>query len=101
MSGRRAARVDGNQGKIVEKLRQLGISVHCTHTVHDGFPDLVAGHRGVNYLFEVKDPAQPESKRKLTEDERAFRDNWRGQVFTIETVQDALSVMGYVIRGDF
>lgn len=98
MAGRRAARTDGNQAEIVAVLRKLGVTVACTHTVGDGFPDLVCGWRGQNFLFEVKDPKQPESKRKLTEDERKFRDEWRGHVCTIETYQDALATMGYVIK---
>lgn len=96
MAGRRAARTDGNQTEIVADLRKLGVTVFPTHTVGSGFPDLVCGWRGNNFLFEVKDPAKPESKRKLTPDEEEFRKNWRGTVFTILSADDALSVMGYV-----
>lgn len=47
---RRRARVDDNQAEIVKVLRQLGATVRPTHTVGDGFPDLVVGWRGKNYL---------------------------------------------------
>lgn len=56
-------------------------------------PDIVVGKSGRNYLFEVKDPAQVPSKRKLTVLEQEFFDVWRGQVHKIESAEDALRVM--------
>ncbi len=100
MAGRRAARIDGNQNAVVEKLRRLGITVAITSALGDGFPDLVVGWRGRNVLIELKDPAQPESKRKLTEDEKKFRDNWRGEVYTALNAGDVLHILGYVFYGE-
>lgn len=98
MAGRRAARTDSNQSEIVEALRKCGVSVFPTHTVGDGFPDLVCGFHGNNYLFEIKDPNKPPSKRLLTEDEKKFRDAWRGRVFTIMTADEALATVGAIKR---
>ena len=98
MAGRRAARTDGNQTKIVNALRECGVSVAHTHTVGDGFPDIIAGWHGQNFMFEIKDPSKPPSKRSLTEKERKFRDEWRGTVFTIETPEEALQTIGCVKR---
>lgn len=90
---RRAARVDDNQKMIVEQLRRLHCSVKVVSQLK-GFCDIVVGHRGVNYLFEIKDPSKPPSKRKLTKMEKEFHEDWYGQVSTIETIEDAMKVMG-------
>lgn len=98
MAGRRAARVDGNQSQIVSELRRCGLSVFPTHTVGEGFPDLVCGWKGNNYLFEIKDPKQPPSKQKLTPDEERLRKEWRGTIFTITTAEEALQTVGAISR---
>ena len=91
---RRAARVDDNQAALVAALRQLGISVHSTAALGDGFPDLCVGFRGRNYLLEVKDPAKVPSKRVLTPDEQDWHTRWTGQVAVVETLEDCLRVLG-------
>jgi len=89
----RAARTDGNHAKLIKQMRQIGMSVHSTHAVHDGFPDVVCGYKGINYLFEIKDPLQPPSKRKLTPDEIKFHDNWKGSSHVIETIEDVITII--------
>jgi len=86
-------RTDANQLEIVEKLRQIGAVVHPTHMVGNGFPDLVVGYCGTNYLFEVKDGNQPPSKRKLTPDEQIWHDRWKGQVAIVTCWEDAFRAM--------
>lgn len=93
-------RTDKNQPKIVEQLRAIGCTVQHLHTVGQGCPDLLVGFvkKGVNggkfnFLFEIKDPLQPPSKRKLTPDEKVFHESWRGQVDIIETFDDALKII--------
>lgn len=77
----RAKRVDANQKQIVAALRKIpGVTVHLTHMVADGFPDIVVGYKGRNYLFEIKDGSKPPSAQKLTPDEQVFHDTWKGQV---------------------
>ena len=87
---RRAARVDSNQTEIVKAFRRLGASVAHTHTLGNGFPDVVVGVRGVNYLVEIKDGSKPPSQRKLTQDEQEFRGAWRGQYVVIESIDDVI-----------
>lgn len=101
MARRRAARIDKNQPRIVEGLRRVGATVVPTHAQHDGFPDLVVGFRGVNYLMEIKDPDKPPSKRKLTPDQVEFFDSWQGQVAKVETLKDAYQLIGAVPFRDF
>lgn len=78
---RRAAKVDGNQAEIVELLRAIpGCTVAVTSEVGNGFPDLVVGYRGSNFLFEVKDPEQPKHRHALTPDQERFHVAWTGQI---------------------
>ena len=81
-------RADANQAAIVLALRKLGYSVQHLHTVGSGCPDIVVGHEGKNYLFEIKTRGG-----KLTQDEAIFFEVWRGQVNVIYTVDDALAIM--------
>jgi hypothetical protein len=90
---RRIARVDGNQPEIVKALRKIGASVQLLHTVGQGCPDLLAALAGRNVLFEVKDPAQPPSKRKLTDDEAVWFGNWKGEAHVIETAEQAIAIL--------
>jgi hypothetical protein len=94
----RIKKVDANQKEIVEGLRKYpGISVAHTHILGDGFPDIVVGCRGVNYLFEIKDGSKPPSARKLTEDETLWHGRWGGQVNIVMNLEDILAVMKYPI----
>lgn len=91
----RVRKIDANQNEIVKHLRQCGVSVAITSSLGNGFPDIVCSTaQGINYLFEIKDPSKPPSQRKLTEDEKMFKDNWKGQYDIIETYEDALKIMG-------
>lgn len=91
---RRAARVDDNQREIVEELRRVGCSVWSLAGVGKGFPDLAVGFRGRNLFLEVKDGSKPPCKRRLTPDEEAFHASWRGHVAVVESVEDALKIVG-------
>jgi hypothetical protein len=96
---RRAARIDANQTEIVQALRGVGATVAITSMVGGGFVDIVVGFRGRNYLFEIKDGSKPPSKRKLTPDEQEFHDTWRGTVFIVNSVDEALQVLGVTYYG--
>jgi hypothetical protein len=86
-------KIDANQSAIVKELRQCGASVWITSNLGDGSGDIVVGWRGQNFIFEVKDPSQIPSKRKLTSDEKEFHANWHGQIHVIESAGDALEIM--------
>ena len=90
---KRAARIDANQNEIVAALRGIGATVAITSTLGKGFPDLVVGYRGKNYLLEIKDGNKPPSARKLTDDEQQWHECWRGQVAVIESPHDAMKLV--------
>lgn len=89
------ARVDANQKRIVDMFRAMGWSVAHTHTLGQGFPDLVVGFAGRNYLVEIKDGSKPPSARRLTADEEKFQAAWRGQY---DVIEDEVAVVEFCKR---
>ena len=87
------AKVDANQAEIVADLRAIGCTVLHLHMVGHGCPDIAVGFRGQNYLFELKDGDKPPSRRRLTADEQAWHEKWRGQVAVITTFDEALECL--------
>lgn len=85
------SRADLNQSDIVKALRSVGASVEITSQQGNGFPDLVCGIFGKNYLIEVKNP---ETNGKLRATQEIFRDKWKGNVHVVKSVDDALRVIG-------
>lgn len=85
------SRADHNQKAIVDALRSVGATVHVTSQVGNGFPDLVCGIFGKNFLVEVKNP---EARGKLSAEQICFRDRWKGKVHVVESVNEALKVIG-------
>lgn len=56
--------------------------------------DLLVGYRGRTFILEVKDPAQPPSKRQLTVGEEQFQAQWRGSPYhVVHTVDEALRIV--------
>lgn len=87
----RRHRKDRNQPAIQKGLTLRGIQFKNTSQQADGFPDLVVGFRGTNYLFEVK----ASTKDALTEDEAKFMLRWNGQVQVVTTLEEILETIGY------
>jgi hypothetical protein len=102
---RRAARTDGNHTAVVKALRAAGCSVTSTAGVGGGFPDLAVGLLAGGdcgrrtLLLEVKDGTLSPSARKLSPDEIEWHANWRGEVHVIESVEQALALVGAIRRG--
>lgn len=89
-------KVDSNHSEIVRGLRELGATVQSLAALGRGAPDLLVGTRRRNYLFEVKNPEMPPSKRKLTDDEADWHGMWRGQVNVIHSLSEAIEVINSV-----
>lgn len=88
------SKIDKNQPAIVKVFRELGATVAPTHNAGKGFPDLVVGFKGVNYLVEIKDPNQPPSKRRLTPVQIEFHGKWGGQICIVQTRDDVVKLLG-------
>ena len=78
-------RIDKNQKEIVEALKSVGCSVLTLADKGKGVPDLLVGHRGQNYLVEVKS-----EKGKLTEDQEKFFNLWHGAVMIFRSAEEAI-----------
>lgn len=89
---RRRGRTDTNQKELVKIFRQLGFSVAITSMVGSGFPDIVIGKHKKNWLVEIKDGKKFFSQRELTEDEKKFKAEWRGMIYLVETVEQAITL---------
>lgn len=85
------SRADLNQSAIVKALRSVGATVHITNQVGCGFPDLVVGIFGRNYLMEVKNE---ETRGRLTAEQIIFLDMWKGKVHIVKSVDEALQIIG-------
>lgn len=87
-------RTDRNQAEIINALRKIpNLSVFSTHEVGKGFPDIVVGYKGINYLIEIKDGNKPPSARKLTPDEVKFHSNWHGQIKIVNNLDEVLNLL--------
>ena len=83
-------RTDLNQKKIVTALRKkLNCSVYVTHDQHNGFPDIVVGFKGKNFLFEIK----KSEKCKLTKHQVVFHQKWTGQINTVISFEEILKII--------
>lgn len=88
-----ARKVDANQEAVVEALRKIGASVAITSEIGGGFPDLVVGYHGLNFLLEVKDGTKPVTQRKLTPEQMKFLGRWRGQYDVVNTPGAAVQLV--------
>jgi hypothetical protein len=79
---RRAAKVDANQGEIVEELRKRGYSVELNHD------DILVGHNGRTYWFEIKTGPKavikPSQKKLLAEYKGHYMIAWNAEVIIRE-----------------
>lgn len=93
---RKFAKVDTNQKEIVDALRKAGATVQSLATVGKGCPDIVVGYRGKNMLMEIKRNDVPPSQQKLTADELAWHEAWRGMVAIVKSPEEALQAMEFM-----
>ena len=82
------ARTDANQASIVKALRDMGATVVCLHQIGGKCLDILVGHYGKNYLFEIKAPGG-----RLTPDEAEFLASWNGQASVIHSAEEAVDIM--------
>ena len=87
-------RTDANQQDIIDKLRCIpNLSVVSTHTIGKGFPDIIVGYKGNNYMIEIKDGAKWKSQQKLTADELVFHMKWKGQICVCNSFEQVFELI--------
>ena len=90
---RYAKRVDENHREIVESLR-LSLPEATGFDASGagrGFPDLVVGFNGCNYLYEVKNGEKAASARKLTNAQVGFHGAWQGHAAVVCSAEEILA----------
>lgn len=97
---RRAARVDANQGPIVKELRSIpGVTVEVGHD------DILVGHRGRTYWFEIKSDGAVSRRSgnildsRKQDGQRELEERWRGHYRVVATLDEILQEIG-LTRGD-
>lgn len=85
---------DHNQAQIVHSLRSIGATVKITASVGHGFPDIVVGWKGINYLFEIKNK---KTHGKPNELQRMFFEQWKGSAFVVSSIEEILPIIGVKI----
>lgn len=91
----RRAKHDSNHSYITKILQRLGFSVQNTAGVGAGFPDLVVGKAGRNYLVEIKT-----EHGSLEPSQTAFARDWNGgKVTVLRTIDDCIEFNNKVQSG--
>jgi len=95
MSNGYAKRTDANHKQVVDDLRKWlhGCTVFDASGAGKGFPDLVVGWKGHNFLFELKDPEKPTSRRSLTDAQKKLFDQWQGQIHIAHSAAEVCAVI--------
>lgn len=89
-----ARKRDENEPEIIEALEAVGAIVYPV----DKPLDLVVIYRGLIWLLEVKNGAQPPSWQRITPEQREFLDMVYGHtrhVHVVNSVEAALEAVGY------
>ena len=86
-SAMRPRRVDRNHGEIADAFRKLGCSFLSLAPLGKGVPDAAIGYGGLTILIEIKDGAKAKSQQKLTPDQEAFWDTWKGGVRLVNSLE--------------
>jgi Holliday junction resolvase len=85
----RAAKVDKNQGEIVDALRKAGASVQSLAAIGKGCPDLLVSMRQQMFLMELKT-----GKAKPNEFQQRWHLDWQAPVHVVYSAEEALRVVG-------
>lgn len=90
---RRAAKIDANQNEIVNGLRKYGASVLIISQLKNCF-DILVGYNGITHIVEIKDGSLPPSKKRLSDGEHKFMENWKGSKYNIvENLEQAINLI--------
>jgi Holliday junction resolvase len=96
---RRRVKKDQNHAEIVNALKAVGCSVLDLAAVGGGCPDLLVSLNSKTVLVEVKRPGVIGKKagalrKAVTDRQAAFRAMWRGEIFTVDSVEAAWKALG-------
>ena len=87
---RQAPRIDENQTEIVRQLRKLGYSVQT------GMDDILVGHNGVTYWFEIKCPIKTLNKNgtykagAIKPSQLKLQAEWKGHYRVVHCIEQII-----------
>jgi hypothetical protein len=81
-------RTDNIQTETVLKARQLGATVKVLSNVGGGFPDLLMGFKGINWIFELKS-----KKGILTPKQVRFLEAWNGSAYVARSADEVIDIL--------
>jgi hypothetical protein len=90
---RRAAKVDANAPEIEQALRDAGAAVQSLAQIGRGCPDAVVSFKGVNFMFEWKNP---DGKDEVNEAQHKWHIAWNAPVYVVRSAAEALKVIGAI-----
>lgn len=86
-------RRDANEPGIIAALRAVGATVQ--QLSGKDIPDLLVGHRGANYVLEVKNR---DGFDTVSVGQEVWMNEWRGQVQVVYDRDEALAAIGVKAR---
>jgi hypothetical protein len=91
----RRGKKDANHNAIVGRFVALGCTVAQLHDAGiPGFPDLVVGAIGRNFLVEIKNPETAYGRAGFNSNQSSFARDWRGaSIIHISSVDEATVVV--------
>jgi len=89
----RAAKVDRNQGAIVQALRGMGAACYSTATLGKGAPDLLVAFRGTWSWLELKMPGE-----SLNEAQRALHGQCPAPIYVVTSPEEAMRIVAGAAR---
>lgn len=92
---RYARRRDGNHAQLTKAFLQLGCTIaDLSHAGLPGWPDVVAGCAGRDWLVEYKNPETRYGRAGLNSNQQAFSRDWRGgQLYVVSTVEEVAALV--------
>ena len=101
---RRAAKIDRNQPAIVDALRRLGYSVIVGHD------DILVGHNGKTFWFEIKEPETVSKKTgrindsSIKDSQKELLATYKGHykiVWNVQQIIDDIKGINHVTCSEF
>lgn len=86
-------RTDSNQKEVFKVFRDMGCTVLNLSNVGACCDCLVAVSPTRQILIEIKDGSKPQSQRKLTRSEAKFHDEWKGELYIINNIHEAIALV--------
>ena len=96
----RRGKKDSNHDALKLVFQQMGCSVADLYNAGlTGFPDVVVGVAGRDYLVEIKNPETSYGRAGLNDNQTKFARDWRGgQLYVVRTPDEVAALVNKLRR---